>query len=313
MLVSDALREQAARYAGGDGFDFTPMLDGVAPLLADADLTLCHQETPVSDDDVDLSGYPSFNAPLELAAAEAAAGYDGCSTASNHTVDLGQGGIDATLSTMDRAGLGHTGSARSAVEAATARIYDVDGVRVGHLSYTFGLNGLSQPSPWSVNLIDPATVRADATALRAAGADFVVASLHFGTEKDPVPSAYQKQVVMQVMAGPEVDLVIGHHAHVVQPAQRLADGRWVFYGLGNFLAQQDLETDDPTPLHRDGVIVEVTVTRGADGYRVSGAGYIPTFVDAPSDVVGLAPAFSAARTAATLTSSGAPLVDLTPR
>jgi hypothetical protein len=87
----------------------------------------------------------------------------------------------------------------------------------------------------------------------------------------------------------------------------------VFFGLGNFLAQQDLETDDPAPLHRDGVIIEVTVTRAADGYRVSRAGYVPTFVDAPSDVVVLAPPFSAARTTATLTSSGAPLVDLTPR
>lgn len=313
MLAGEAVQAQAARNAGGTGYDFAPMLAEVAPLIADADLSLCHQETPISDDDQGLSGYPSFNAPFELAEAEAAVGYDGCSTASNHTVDLAQGGIDATLSTMDRAGLRHVGSARSAAERAQPRVYDVAGVRVGHLSYTYGLNGLSAPAPWSVNLIDAATVRADAAALRAAGADFVVASLHFGTEKDPVPSADQEQVVSQVMAGPEVDLVIGHHAHVVQPAERLPDGRWVFFGLGNFLAQQDVQTAEPTPPHRDGVIVQVTVAPSEGGWAATGAGYVPTFVDAPSDVVRLAPDFSAARTAATLTSRGAPLTDLTPR
>ncbi len=314
MLPSEAMQAQAARYGNGVGYDFGPMLAEVAPLIADADFSFCHQETPISDNNVGLSGYPSFNAPRELAGTERAIGYDACSTASNHTVDLGQGGIDATLGTMDRASLGHTGSARSATEQAIPAIYDVRGVRVGHLSYTYGLNGQPLPHPFSVNLIDPATIRAGAAALRAAGAQVVVASLHFGAELDPVPSDYQEQVVAQVMAGPEVDLVIGHHAHVVQPAKRLPDGRWVFYGLGNFLAQQDVPATDPAPPHRDGVIVEVTFAPRPDGgYAATQAGYVPTFVDAPADVVRLAPEFSRHRTASTLTSRGAPLLDLTPR
>ena len=313
MLIHDVVRERAGRYAGGSGYDFGPMLAEVAPIISGADLAICHQETPVSDDNRGLSGYPKFNAPRELAGAIRAAGYDGCDTASNHTVDLAQGGIDATLGTLDDAGLAHTGSARSAAEQAQPRIYDVKGLNVGHLAYTYGLNGLPSPNPYSVNLIDPVTIRADAARLRAAGADFVVASLHMGEEKDPVPSAYQEQVVNAVMAGPEVDLVIGHHAHVVQPAERRPDGRWVFFGLGNFLAQQEVAASVPDPPHRDGVIAQVTVTPSPSGWAVTAAGYVPTFVDAPSDVVRLAPDFSRERTVATLTSRGAPLADLTPR
>ena len=312
MLIHDVVREQAARYAGGPGHDFAPMLAEVAPIISAADLAICHQETPVSDDNRGLAGYPAFNAPRELAPAMRGAGYDGCDTASNHTVDLAQSGIDATLGTLDRAGLAHTGSARSAAEQAQPRIYDVEGVRVGHLAYTYGLNGLPSPNPYSVNLIDPGTIRADAAALEAAGADFIVASLHMGEEKDPVPSAYQEQVVDAVMAGPEVDLVIGHHAHVVQPAERRPDGRWVFFGLGNFLAQQEVSPADPTPPHRDGVIAQVTIAPDPNGWAVTEAGYVPTFLDAPSDVVRLAPQFSRERTASTLISRGAPLVDLTP-
>lgn len=85
-----------------------------------------------------------------------------------------------------------------------------------------------------------ARIRADAARLRAAGADFVVVSLHFGDEKVTEPSAYQRDVVEQVMRSRDVDLVIGHHAHVVQPIQRRRDGRWGVFGLGNLLAQQAL-------------------------------------------------------------------------
>jgi hypothetical protein len=314
MLVSDELRAQAGRNAGGAGFDFGPMLADVTPVISAADWAVCHQETPISADNAALSGYPAFNAPTELAAAEKAAGYDSCTTASNHTVDKGLPGVRATLDTLEAAGLRHVGSARSAAESRRFTVYPVRGVRVGHLAYTYGLNGIPAPTPWAVNLIDPARIRADAAAIRRAGAQFVVVSLHFGTEKDQTPTAYQRETVDAVLASPDVDLVIGHHAHVVQPIQRRPDGRWVVFGLGNLLAQQALQPGEgTTPPHRDGVIVRVTIAPGPTGrYAVSRVGYVPTFVQAPADVVRLAPAFSRRRTSAVLRSLGAPITDDTP-
>jgi poly-gamma-glutamate capsule biosynthesis protein CapA/YwtB (metallophosphatase superfamily) len=315
MLVSDELRARAARDAGGTGFDFTPMLRQVAPIITAADWAVCHQETPISADNSALSGYPTFSAPFQLATAEKAAGYDACTTASNHTVDKGLGGIESTLDTFDRVGIRHVGSARSAAEARKFTIYTVRGVHIGHLAYAYGLNGIPAPTPWAVNIIDPARIRADAAAIRAAGAQFVVVSLHFGTEKDQTPTAYQVQVADAVMRSPDVDLIIGHHAHVVQPIQRRADGRWVVFGLGNLLAQQALMPGEGTaPPHRDGVIVRVTIAAGPSGrYAVRRVGYVPTFVQAPQDVVELAPPMSRARTKAVLTSMGAPITDDTPQ
>jgi poly-gamma-glutamate synthesis protein (capsule biosynthesis protein) len=314
MLVSDELRARAAADAGGSGFDFDPMLREVAPILRAADWAVCHQETPISADNRVLSGWPSFSAPYQLAEGEKAAGYDACTTASNHTVDRGASGVKSTLDTLDRVGLRHVGSARSDAESRRLTVYEIKGVRVGHAAYAYGTNGIPPPAPWSVNLIDPPRIRSDAARLRTAGADFVVVSLHFGEEKVATPSAYQRQVVEQVLASKDVDLVIGHHAHVVQPVQRRPDGRWVLFGLGNLLAQQVIAPgESATPPHRDGVIVRVTVGRGQSGrYAVRRVGYVPTFVDAPSDVVRLAPAFSRRRTAAVLTSLGARLVDDTP-
>jgi hypothetical protein len=314
MLVSDELRAQAGRDAGGDGFDFTPMLREVAPIIRAADWAVCHQETPISADNSALSGYPTFYAPFQLATAEKAAGYDACTTASNHTVDKGPAGIKSTLDTFDRVGIRHVGSARSAAEAAKFTIYTVRGVHIGHLAYAYGLNGIPAPTPWAVNLIDPAGSRADAAAIRAAGAQFVVVSLHFGTEKDQTPTPYQRDVVDAVLRSPDVDLIIGHHAHVVQPIQRRPDGRWVVFGLGNLLAQQALMPGEGTaPPHRDGVIVQVNIAARPNGrYAVRRVGYVPTFVQAPQDVVELAPLASRARTSAVLRSMGAPITDDTP-
>ncbi|HEX6755124.1 MAG TPA: CapA family protein [Mycobacteriales bacterium] len=315
MLVSDELRARAAANAGGRGFDFGPMLARVAPVIGGADWAVCHQETPISADDARLSGWPSFSAPYELAEGMKAAGWDACSTASNHTVDRGAAGVKSTLDTLDRFGLRHTGSARNAAEQGKLTVYEVRGVRIGHSSYAYGTNGIAPPAPWSVNLIDPARVRADAARLRRAGADFVVVSLHFGEEKDQRPTAYQRQVVEEVLRSPDVDLVIGHHAHVVQPIQRRADGRWVVFGLGNLLAQQALMPGEgSTPPHRDGVIVRVTIAPRGGKWLVNRVGYVPTFVDTPAgDVVEPAPPFSRRRTGAVLRSMGAPITDDTPR
>ena len=120
-------------------------------------------------------------------------------------------------------------------------------------------------------------------------------SLHFGQEKAvDADRRTSGRWWTEVLASKDVDLVIGHHAHVVQPVQRRPDGRWVVFGLGNLLAQQALMPGEgTTPPHRDGVVVLVTVAPGQSGrYGVRAVGYVPTFVDAPSDVVRLAPPFS---------------------
>lgn len=307
-LPSDNLQAQALKDGGGASYDFKPMLAKIAPLLRSADWAICHQETPISDNDTGLAGYPDFNAPHELAADERWAGYDACDTASNHTMDLGAGGVTATLDSLDAAGIRHTGSARSATEAAKLAIYDVKGIKIGHIAYTYGLNDHTAPQSWMVNLIDVAKIKAAAHALKQAGADVVVVSLHAGTEYDQTPSDYQVSIDNQIMSSPDVDLIVGAHSHVVQPVKRLADGRWIIYGVGNFLAQQD----DPTPTNRDGVIMEATFTKADGKTTLTRMGYVPTYVDEPSDVIELAPPVPRLRTITALEAMHAPLVDLTP-
>ena len=100
-LGSPALWPAARRNADGHGLDFRPMLARLRPLIRSADLAICHLETPLSGPGVPPSGSPRYVAPHQLAAAIRFAGYDGCSTASNHTLDAGTAGIRSTLDALD--------------------------------------------------------------------------------------------------------------------------------------------------------------------------------------------------------------------
>ncbi len=257
-----------------DGWDFRPLLAPVEPWVAGADLALCHLEVPVMPAGSRPSGYPLFGAPPHIASSLAAGGWDGCSTASNHSVDRGVVGVTTTLDALDAAGLGHVGTARTPEEAATPQVYELvrEGgtVRVAHLAATYGTNGVPVPAdaPWTVTLIDTAAIVVQATAARAAGADLVLVSIHCCVEYVSAPTAEQVAVAAELAASGVVDLVIGHHAHVPQPITRLPGGprgagMWVAYGLGNLVSNQD--GDCCTPRTDSGLLMTATVRKPADG------------------------------------------------
>lgn len=283
VLSHAAVTRQAAANAarsGGGGYDYRPMFAAVRPILAAADLAICHLETPLSRDNLSLAGFPLFNVPFQLAEAFTDAGYDGCSTASNHALDAHADGVAATLEQLDRVSIGHVGTARTLEEAAAPRLYWTRGVTVGHLSYTYGLNGLTLPAdqPWLVNLIDADRILADARTARASGAEFVVVSLHWGMEYRWTPTAEQVLLAHQLLPSPDIDLIVGHHAHVVQPVERIG-AEYVVYGLGNFLSNQSAACCAAAT--QDGVIVETRVTEGAQAgtFTVEAVTFTPTRVD----------------------------------
>src|SRR5699024_4256921 len=92
-----------------------------------------------------------------------------------------------------------------------------------------------------VNLIDKELMKEDIKKAKEQ-ADAVVLSLHFGNEYERMPNEGQKELV-QLAADHGVDVVIGHHPHVLQPIDWVEgeDGNktLVAYSLGNFLSGQD--------------------------------------------------------------------------
>ncbi|MFH8686456.1 CapA family protein [Streptomyces anulatus] len=246
VLPHSSVIDRAAADAGGAGYDFAPMLAGVAPVVSGADLAFCHMETVYGEEGGPYTGYPSFKSPPEVAAALRTTGFDSCSTASNHTLDDGADGVRRTLDALDGAGIRHAGSARTAAEAARPTILPAGpgkgAAKVAHLAYTYGTNDIPLPAdrPWTVNLTDEDRIIEEARAARRAGADVVVLSAHWGTEWQDEPDATQLELARRLTASadggrPDIDLIIGTHAHVPQAYEKV-NGTWVVYGMGDQIA-----------------------------------------------------------------------------
>lgn len=284
VLVHEAVALAArAEGLGPSTYDFRPLLRPIEPWVSEADLAICHLEGTLSPTSTGLlyqegDEHPAyFNAPHELAEALAATGWDACSTAGNHAADRGLTGIAETLEVLDAAGLGHAGTARDALERLPT-FYRVNGVRVAHIAYTIGTN---EPSPavGAVNIIAADAILADARWAREHGSEFTIVSLHWGAEYQVAPDGLQRQLGAALAASSEVDLILGHHAHVVQPVEWIG-GKVVVYGLGDHLSNIRTRPDGSHFGAEDGVIVHLTVSEQANGrFTVTAMAVTPTWVD----------------------------------
>jgi poly-gamma-glutamate capsule biosynthesis protein CapA/YwtB (metallophosphatase superfamily) len=278
VLIHPPLWEQAhADAAGHHGYDFGPMYASVAPDTEAVDLAICEMETPLAPPKGPFSGWPDFSAPPQVLIALKHVGYDSCTTASNHSIDQGYDGVVRTLNELDEAGLKHTGSARNAKDADTPLIITAaNGVKIAQIAYSFDFNGIAIPSgkPWIANLTNVPAILAAAHRAKQAGADIVVLSMHWGTEYDHLATPTQKEQANALLASPDIDVILGDHAHVVQPAQKL-HGKWDFYCMGNQISRHA----DPIAESREGLMPRVTFTEIAPGqFKITKVEAIPTWM-----------------------------------
>ena len=260
ILLHKEIIAQAITDGGGTP-DFGPQLEGIRPLIESADLAVCHMEYALGSREGPWSAWPDPPyGPPQIADAVAEIGFDACSTASNHMLNRGFDGVVSTLEALEGAGLSHAGSAASKADAERTTLIDVQGVPVALLSYTYGFNGIPRPHDWCCNLIEPGVITAAAQRAREAGARLVVVSLHHGVEGIAAPTAEQRTVIDELAESGLVDLVLGHHAHVVQPVTKVGD-MWVAYGHGNLLSAQSRKD----PRTGDGLLTTFTFTEKADG------------------------------------------------
>jgi poly-gamma-glutamate capsule biosynthesis protein CapA/YwtB (metallophosphatase superfamily) len=273
LLIHRSLYRAAYRAPGR--YDFRPFFAQIRPIVKGAALAICHVEHPIGAGPP--STYPIFNAPPALAEAIRWTGWDVCDTASNHTTDRGHFGVVSTLRWLDRAGIRHTGSARSAAEARRTTLLRVRGVTIAFLAYAYGSN-TGIPYPFDLNLISARRIKADAHRARRLGADLVIVNLHWGEEYSHAPTEEQWNLARSLLCGRVADAIVGQHVHVVQPIRGLC-GRFVVFGEGNLISGQ-LRPDT-----QDGLIAVLHVRARGRSAHITGVDYVPTHVRQPDHVV----------------------------
>jgi poly-gamma-glutamate synthesis protein (capsule biosynthesis protein) len=291
LLIHGPVFRRALAYGHGRRYEFRPMLRAIRPLIAGADLALCHLETPLSHGPP--RGYPSFRTPVGLGDAIGATGWDACSTASNHTLDDGQRGVKTTLRVLDRVGVRHAGSYRTRAAARRTTLLRAKGVTVAFLAYTALTNGQPVPHPWTLNMARPRRILRDARRARRAGADAVIVNLHWGTEYRSAPTGAQRSLAAALTRSKYVTAVVGQHVHVVQPIGWI-HGKPVVFGEGNLLSNQTAACCPAGT--QDGLIALLDLRVGGSGVRATRVRYAPTYVRHPDFTVVRAHGASRSRT-----------------
>lgn len=255
------------------GYD--ALFEAVRDHVQGADLSFVNLETPISPSGT-LRRSMIFNAEPALLDAMVTAGFDVVSLANNHIYDQGRQGLIETLEAVEaRPELIPVGAAQTCAEAEGGRMIEVGGLQIAWLAASELFNNYLNADPRRpcafLMDVDQLLVRVEEA--KAAGAEFVVLSLHWGDEYETSPATRHTEAAHRLIEG-GVDLILGHHAHVIQPVEVVPtlDGRIgvVVYGMGNLISNQSAwyvpglhDPSDGNP--RDGLLVSLRLVRRQHG------------------------------------------------
>jgi hypothetical protein len=281
ILMHQPLLDRALANGGGSRYDFTPFFREIKPWVDDVDLGLCHAETPIGPGRP--STYPRFKSPPALAKAIRKTGWQACSTASNHSVDKGQSGIDSTIRALDENRIEHAGTYRSRRASKRPTILRAQGLKIGFVSYTDATNGIRPPHPWSVKEYSASAPRAGARKILRdvkrtdrAGADAIVVQLHWGAEYAGRPNSSQMRVARRLAGSRRVTAIVGQGPHVVQPIKRIRN-KFVVFSEGNLVSNQRAATGQPAAT-QDGLIALLDLRASGGHVTVRRVRYVPVWV-----------------------------------
>lgn len=252
--------------------------------IQQADLAFTNLETPISDGGVQADKLIRHRSSSERAPEVTAVGFHIASFANNHALDYGVEGLNETLRHMADAGVRVVGAGENVAEALAPVYFDVDGVRIGCLALSSTLPpgsvadearpGIApirvktwveydaaaieeQPgtSPYvHTTAYEPDAVRAENVIREAKDkCDLLIAAVHWGVPpgwrapfQGPLAD-YQRPLGRRLLeAG--VDVIAGHHPHVLHGIERMGESGIVLYSLGNFLFHRlSYELQRPAP------------------------------------------------------------------
>lgn len=241
-LIHGSIYLQAARRAGGNGYDFDYAYENTEDYFDGFDVRFINQETLVNDA-YPPSHYPQFSTPLALGEKVLEMGFNVIGTSNNHSYDKGTAGIKSSLEYWNSKNVVNTGF-YTGDDSVDIKYMTVNNVKMAFLAYTYGTNGISiydETSPYIVHPDDFTVVERQVKTAKE-NADIVIVSCHWGWEDTNTVNDYQKTVAekLNIMG---VDVIIGTHPHVIQTVEwhtnDVNDNRTLIcYSLGNFISGQ---------------------------------------------------------------------------
>lgn len=284
IYKGNVIDAKALSLDGGRQYNFKPIYENVAETVRNADIAFINQETVMCGEGYELSYYPTFNSPRDVGYDLLEVGYDVINIANNHMLDKGSEGLLKTIEFWKSMDCLMIGGYENEADFDSPRILEKNGIKIAFLSYTYDTNGfkVSKSSEIKIPYIEDEDIKRQVETAKT-NADFVAVSVHWGEEGHMTPSDEQRRVA-RLMADLGVDVILGHHPHVIQPVEWI-DGvngnrTLCVYSLGNFAAEQAydynmvggmimfdiIKTDDQKP-YIENVVFNPTVFHYNSNFR----------------------------------------------
>ncbi|MGE4133781.1 MAG: CapA family protein [Bdellovibrionales bacterium] len=287
MMTPMRVKKLANEYGRKEEFYYGSFLQSLRPLVQSADLAFANLETPVAPSEPVPPAPFVFNAPKSLLSGLKWIGFDVLSVANNHTMDQTELGVFETLKSVERAGLTSVGAGVDRKSALAGRVFDVRGMKVGFLAFTTFINRGSQKALQAqtvyINLAERKKDWIEAVSKMRPKVDVLFLSIHWGTEYSDRPAPWQEALARELHEK-GVDVIVGHHPHVLQPAKWFVDksGRkkLTLYSIGNLVSNQSFDyVHGQSPFTagntRDSVLVQLEI----DKTGVKKFSYYPLWID----------------------------------
>ena len=251
-FIGDCTLASDQNHQGGpEGYDTVVNGDFRYPFaktlhyFADDDFTMANLECALTTEKAARDKRFVFKADASYAQIMSEGSVEFVTLANNHVLDYGQKGYDDTKAAVEAVGVAFAGRDEWAIYE-TAR-----GMKIG--VYAVSSFGTQRENEEGVELI-----KKGVAAVREAGAEFVIAALHFGDEGSyQVNDVQRRQAHAAIDAG--ADFVYGSHSHTLQPFEEY-NGKYIYYCMGNWTFG-----GNTNPRDKDTFILRMTVERAHDG------------------------------------------------
>ena len=221
--------------------DSRKLLQPLKPYIELADYASVNLESQLSAENLTdrLPKSVTFYSPPELAETLQWAGFDYVALGNNHMFDYQSEGLRSTLAALDDLGLDYSGGGVNDAEARKPAVVNIEGSRHAFLSYvgwagTFTPSQVAETAKGGAALGDSDVIAEDLETIAADST--AVVQLHAGLEYSARPAMSEQTTLRQAVRS-GADVVIGHHAHVLQGFE-IVDDRLIAYSMGNFLFDQ---------------------------------------------------------------------------
>ena len=180
LLMHKPILDYAESHKKNNSYNFDFIFENMENYIKEYDIKIINEEVLISGIEYNITGYPRFNSPLELADSIIKAGFNVILKSTNHINDLNEEARKVDLNNWKRfPNVKITGSYLNKEDAEKITYFEIKGIKIALLNYCYGSNRFLK-NTYTMNKIEYSKIKNDIEMSLKEGADIIIVFPHWG-------------------------------------------------------------------------------------------------------------------------------------